>query len=454
MSEPLPRTTTAETDSRLRFTAIVEPLLSLQLKCGGTADGEIAVPELRSLVLKSTADEVSITRAIKAVTRNSQIQFQASTSPQEDGGCTLVISDWTTTSRQSEEGLDRDAAAQNYDVATAALTAYLDHRQRIVTAQSSREELADTAHAMNDGVGRHWTEFVELLSESGHSKTSDWRNEDRISVSVSGSPASYTVRILPSRGVDAAIEGFTLLLVSAEPLFDPSHNQATANPPLLTATLAPALRQPIARIIANAETIRTKLAGPLAEEYSAYAADISAAGQHLMSLVEDLTDLEIVEAGDFTTAPDRIDLIDCARRTGGILGVKASDRDISLIMPEAEQQIMAVGEFRRVLQILINLVGNAIAYSPPGSVVTVTVEDHGDIAAISVSDQGAGLTVEQRRTVFDKFERLGRSPDGGSGLGLYISRKLAIAMNGDLIAEEAKGQGARFTLTLPTSEED
>ncbi len=88
------------------------------------------------------------------------------------------------------------------------------------------------------------------------------------------------------------------------------------------------MRQPIARIIANAETIRTRLAGPLAEQYSDYAADIAAAGQHLLALLDDLSDLEVVEADDFATAPDKIDLADVARRAAGILGVRARERGI------------------------------------------------------------------------------------------------------------------------------
>ena len=90
--------------------------------------------------------------------------------------------------------------------------------------------------------------------------------------------------------------------------------------------IAPVLRQPIARIIANAETIRTQLAGPLADQYSDYAADLAAAGQHLLALIDDLSDLEVVESEDFSTAPDRIDLADVARRAAGILGVRAQER--------------------------------------------------------------------------------------------------------------------------------
>ena len=71
------------------------------------------------------------------------------------------------------------------------------------------------------------------------------------------------------------------------------------------------------------------------------------------------------------------------------------------------------------------------------------------MARLIVADQGPGLDEGQQVRVFEKFERLGRSGDGGSGLGLYISRRLARAMDGDLTVESAPGQGARFILTLP-----
>jgi signal transduction histidine kinase len=213
--------------------------------------------------------------------------------------------------------------------------------------------------------------------------------------------------------------------------------------------VAPVLRQPIARIIANAETIRTRLAGPLAEEYSRYAADIAAAGQHLLALVEDLTDLEVVESEDFNTAPDRIDLADVARRAAGILNVRAAERGITIDAPRQGESLPTIAEFRRVLQILLNLVGNAIRYSPDSSQVWIRLEGEGARARVIVADQGPGLDADQQARVFEKFERLGRSDESGSGLGLYISRRLARAMGGDLTIESARGQGARFILDLP-----
>ena len=102
-----------------------------------------------------------------------------------------------------------------------------------------------------------------------------------------------------------------------------------------------------------------------------------------------------------------------------------------------------------MLQVLLNLIGNAIRYSPEDSHVWIRLEDAGDRARVIVADQGAGISAEQQAVMFEKYERLGRSGDGGTGLGLYISRRLATAMGGSLSVDSAPGQGARFILEVP-----
>ena len=108
----------------------------------------------------------------------------------------------------------------------------------------------------------------------------------------------------------------------------------------------------------------------------------------------------------------------------------------------------AVGDFGRVLQILVNLIGNAVRYSPEESAVWVRSEIEGDAAVIIVADQGKGIALDDQQRIFEKFERVDPREPGGSGLGLYISRRLARAMGGDITVDSAAGQGARFILTL------
>ena len=300
--------------------------------------------------------------------------------------------------------------------------------------------------------GKPWSDYVQLVGIA-HRQPLHWRLLDGARCRIEGSHRDWRARLLPVGGTGTADpSAFELLLVADQPLVaDKTEDAAESKDEgsLIGEALTPALRQPISRIIANAETIRTRLAGPLRQEYSDYAADISSAGQHLATLLDDLADLEVVEATDFSAAKDRLDLADAARRAAGILGVRAREKQIAIELPEGDP-LPALGEFRRVLQIMLNLVGNAINYSPEGSKVCISIEPVGaDKVAVRVSDEGPGMGEEQRARVFNKFERLGREGDGGSGLGLYIAKRLALAMDGDLDVASEAGQGACFSLTLP-----
>ncbi len=224
-------------------------------------------------------------------------------------------------------------------------------------------------------------------------------------------------------------------------------------PPPLSAAFASgldkALRTPLTRIIANADSINAQADGPLRQDYADYAADIAGAGRHLLGLVDDLVDLQAVERADFTLPRDSIDLADVARRAAGLLSVRAADSAVTIERPAPDQAMPAIGDFRRTLQILVNLIGNAVRYSPRGSQVLVRVANDGPLATVTVTDMGKGIAPEDQARIFEKFERVDPSEQGGSGLGLYIARRLARAMSGDLTVESAPDAGARFTLTLP-----
>ncbi|MCU0729312.1 MAG: sensor histidine kinase [Sphingopyxis sp.] len=210
-----------------------------------------------------------------------------------------------------------------------------------------------------------------------------------------------------------------------------------------------ALRRPLGRIVANAETIAQQLQGPIRSDYARYASDIALAGRHLLDLVDDLADLQAVERDNFTIASEQVDLADVARRAAGLLAMKARERDVRIDPPANGEHALAMGEFRRVLQILLNLVGNAVRYGPDGGQVWVRVDEEPGWATITIADQGQGIGPDDQARLFTKFERLGRTDAGGSGLGLYISQRLARAMGGEITVDSAPGQGARFTLRLP-----
>lgn len=222
-------------------------------------------------------------------------------------------------------------------------------------------------------------------------------------------------------------------------------------PASFTGGLDRALRKPLARIVANADSIHAQADGPIAPDYADYAADIANAGRHLLELVDDLVDLQAVERPDFTLTPEPIDLADVARRAAGLLGVRAAQAGVAIQRPPVGVHGPARGDFRRALQIAVNLTGNALRYSPKGATVTVAVTAEDGRTLLTVGDQGKGIALADQARIFDKFERVDPSEVGGNGLGLYIARRLARAMGGDLTVASAPGEGARFTLALPRS---
>jgi signal transduction histidine kinase len=212
-----------------------------------------------------------------------------------------------------------------------------------------------------------------------------------------------------------------------------------------------ALRAPLAHIIANAEAIGAQPEGPLRQDYAGYVEDISAAARHLLALVDDLVDLQSIEGPDFAPEREEVDLADVGRRAAGLLAVRAAARNVRIDAPAVGESLRAFGEFRRALQIVMNLIANAVRYSPEGGQVWLRTDREGDLVALIVADQGKGIALEDQPRIFEKFERVDPSEPGGTGLGLYIARRLARAMGGDVAVDSAPGQGARFTFTLPAA---
>lgn len=446
----------ALSDAEDRLVCAEEPLAGLQLRCGGELPGTIAVPALLETVRKARRYRLKLARMLSAQDGTHAISAWLEVRPRGDGeaGCEILLRDWLSAPLPGEDPAASAMLRIEIDRQLAELTARLDAGQRLLAVDTEAGDLAILGRAMQAGIGRPWTEFV-TIEGSSHQQPMHWRLLDGAALSVEGSARRWRATLLPRSSAAGEPIGFELLLTAKEP----ARGAAPAPPPArdprpaqfgtIGREIAPVLRQPIARIIANAETIRTRLAGPLAREYADYAGDIAAAGQHLLGLVDDLADLEVVEAEDFATAREAVDLAEAARQAAGILGVRASEKRIAMETPGGDEAMPAVAEFRRVLQILLNLVGNAVRYSPEGSRIALSVVREAGKARVIVSDEGPGVPAADHARIFEKFERLGRSGDGGSGLGLYISRRLARAMGGDLTVAGVDGKGASFVLELP-----
>ncbi len=203
-----------------------------------------------------------------------------------------------------------------------------------------------------------------------------------------------------------------------------------------------ALRSPLDRIIESADGIIEQSQGPLRSDYADYASDIGAAARHLLSVIRSMN-------GEAGQEQDRVDLIALANEAAGMLEAAAEPRGIAIGV-ESKPSLIARGDSRGVIQILVNLVGNAVRHSPDGATVELAFESSDSFASVHVIDQGPGIHPADQQRIFERFERASGS-EGGTGLGLAIARRLARSMGGDILLESTPGEGACFTLALPVA---
>ncbi|NWK96582.1 sensor histidine kinase [Sphingobium lactosutens] len=438
-----------------RLASADAPLLALQREAGGDLGTPIAVPQIAAIIRLSQRLGVTISRPVVAAAERGDIDMWVRARP-EGSGMALSVIDWR---ERSPAAMPTDPAARESDIAALAegWIWQIDTQLRFQMILAG-DDVHGALPADAPVPGTPFSAFFDLRSDKegdmamlrGLAQRRAFR--DQLAALVGDDTHLFRLSAFPLFDMAGQLIGYRGAALPVEQaVVAPfrSESAVTLYPADFSKRLDRSLRQPLGRIIANADTIGAQLDGPLRPDYADYAQDIASAGRHLMALVDDLADLQAIDRPDFSVVAEEVDLADLGRRAAGLLGVKALDRQISILAPETDCAVNAIGEFRRILQILVNLVGNAVRYSSEGSTVRIVTEQgHGE-ARIMVIDQGAGIEPADRERIFEKFERLGRDDASGSGLGLYISRRLARAMGGDIRIGGEAGEGARFILSLP-----
>lgn len=442
---PMARPVTGEVSPKGILLRADDALQQLHIRAGGVPGGVLACPALLSLSQMVLRLRMRLARPVRVSEGADNWELWVEAEPFNDD-VKLSILSWQKMDNVSVKPSPRDIWP---DRGQEPVRLRFDHALRLVDACRPVEGIVK-----NTDFGSSATVILGRLF--GPEALPAFQNVERF-VPISRrsvrtlNDACMWVWGQAERDDAGQISGYTLFLAQNGTVEAATFTQADRSSAgaLFGKQLAPILRQPLDRILANAETIGGELLGPIRENYASYARDIANAARHLTALVEDLSDLEAVERPGFSTAQDDIELGEVARRAAGLLALTAADHRMTISLPDTRTYVAAIAELRRVLQIMLNLITNAIRYSPDGTEVWVEVGTEDGFAYLSVSDQGAGVDAEYHERIFAKFERLGRTGDGGSGLGLYISRRLARAMGGDLTVEDAKGGGAKFTLRLP-----
>ena len=214
------------------------------------------------------------------------------------------------------------------------------------------------------------------------------------------------------------------------------------------------LRTPLNAILGFTQLMSLDDAQPLLGEQGRRLANVRQASRHLLGLIDDVLELTRIERADFALQTGPVDLGAALAGSLTLLQPLAGERGIALHRTaDGGAGPWARGDARAIEQVLINLLANAIKFSPPGATVAVELRHEGGRVALAVRDHGVGLSAAQQTRLFQPFERLGADPQTeGSGLGLVIARELVEAMGGRIEVDSAPGLGSTFTVRLPPAE--
>ena len=228
---------------------------------------------------------------------------------------------------------------------------------------------------------------------------------------------------------------------------------ASATKSRFLANMSHELRTPLNAIIGFSDIIRRELFGPVgAARYKEYAQLIQESGGHLLDLINDILDMSKIEAGKFDLRFEPVDLGDLIRSSLKLLEPRAQQAKLILTAEIGEDKTHIQADRRAIKQILLNLLTNSIKFTPPGGVVTASLQILTDGVALQVRDTGIGIAEKDLSRVTLPFEQVTHDPllaQAGSGLGLALVQSLVNLHMGTLKIDSAPGEGTLVTVFLP-----
>lgn len=167
-------------------------------------------------------------------------------------------------------------------------------------------------------------------------------------------------------------------------------------------------------------------------------------------LIDDLTDVVSIDAGKLAVSPAPGNMAPIISEAVASMRRAAMAKNMSLELPHPEAPLPAVFDSHRILQVMTNLIANALKFTPAGGKILVHYEHSEDLARVSITDNGVGVAPELLEAIFERFRQVANTERRGLGLGLYISRCLIEAQSGKIWAESVVGKGTTVSFTLPT----
>ena len=214
------------------------------------------------------------------------------------------------------------------------------------------------------------------------------------------------------------------------------------------AAMSHELRTPINAILGYGDLVLAEVYGTLSDAQRQAIERAQRAARHLLELVNDVLDMSKIEAGKIEIAPERVDVAALLDDMMTTVEPMAAERGCALEREGDPPSVELETDPRRVRQILLNLLSNATKFGA-GRPVTLRCRAHEGGVLFEVQDHGPGIAAADLPRIFEEFVQIGRVSEGGTGLGLPISRRLAELLGGRLEVESAPGHGSTFRLVLP-----
>src|SRR5437870_278973 len=217
------------------------------------------------------------------------------------------------------------------------------------------------------------------------------------------------------------------------------------------ASMSHELRTPLNAIIGFSEVLHDRMFGELNDKQAEYLRDIIESGHHLLSLINDILDLSKIEAGRMELESADFDLPQAIENALMLVRERASRGGIVLHQAIDTRLGQIRADERKVKQVLLNLLSNALKFTPEGGRIDVCAGLADGVAEVSVADTGVGIAPEDQEAVFEEFRQVGGSEKKaeGTGLGLTLCRKFVELHGGRISVKSQVGHGSTFTFTLP-----
>jgi signal transduction histidine kinase/HAMP domain-containing protein len=218
------------------------------------------------------------------------------------------------------------------------------------------------------------------------------------------------------------------------------------------ANMSHELRTPLNAIIGFSEVLHERMFGELNDKQAEYVDDIHSSGQHLLSLINDILDLSKIEAGRMELHRSRFHLPAALNNAVLLVRERAARHGIELKSDIDPRLGEIQADELRFKQILLNLLSNALKFTPPGGRVTVSARKTPTGTRIAVADTGIGIPADQQQAIFEEFRQVGGDSSGrreGTGLGLTLTRKFVELHGGVIRVQSAPGTGSTFAIELP-----